>query len=271
MVDEMERDCLSRVAGPQPIAGVLSAAGAGPRNRCDGMVRGGRVAINGRIVRNPQARVDPFRDQITLDERALPLENACRYLILNKPYDVLCAFTDTEGRSTLSDYVEVPGVYAAGRLDLDSEGLLLLTSDGWLIHRLSHPRYEHPKVYLAQVERVPGAEELEALRRGVMVRGRQTSPAQAELLPNEPELPPRPVPIRYRKNVPTAWLRLVLTEGRKRQVRRMTAAVGHPTLRLVRVGIGPLELRNLEPGAWRDLTPGELQALRSMLRQPARR
>jgi len=271
MADEMERDCLSRVAGPQPIVRVLSAAGTGPRNRCDGMVRGGRVEINGRVVRNPQARADPFRDQITLDERALSLENACRYLMLNKPYDVLCAFTDPEGRPTLSDYVEIPGVYAAGRLDLDSEGLLLLTSDGWLIHRLSHPRYEHPKVYLAQVERVPSAEALDALCRGVVIKSRRTAPAQAELVADEPQLPPRPVPIRYRKNVPTAWLRLVLTEGRKRQVRRMTAAVGHPTLRLVRVGIGPLELGNLEPGVWRDLTPAELQALRKVLRQPTRR
>ena len=271
MGDDIERDCLSRVAGPQPIVRVLSAAGADPRNKCDGIVRGGRVAINGRVVRNPQTRADPFRDQITLDERPLPLENACRYLVHNKPYGVLCAFTDPEGRPTLSNYVEVPGVYAAGRLDLDSEGLLLLTSDGWLIHRLSHPRYEHPKVYLAQVERVPNAEALYALRRGVMVKGRRTAPAQAELLADEPQLPPRPVPIRYRESVPTAWLRLVLTEGRKRQVRRMTAAVGHPTLRLVRVGIGPLELGNLEPGSWRDLTPGELQALRNMLRQPSRR
>ena len=271
MVNEMERDCLSRVAGPQPIVRVLSAAGAGPRNRCDGMVRGGRVAINSRVVRNPQARADPFRDQIMLDGRALPLENACRYLVLNKPYGVLCAFTDTEGRPTLADYVKVPEVYAAGRLDLDSEGLLLLTSDGWLIHRLSHPRHEHPKGYLAQVERVPSGEALYALRRGVRVKGQRTAPAQAELLADEPQLPPRPVPIRYRESVPTAWLRLVLTEGRKRQVRRMTAAVGHPTLRLVRVGIGPLELGDLEPGSWRDLTPGELEALRNMLRQPKRR
>ncbi len=235
------------------------------------MVRGGRVAINGKVARNPQASADPFRDRITLDERALPLENACRYLILNKPYGVLCAFTDRDGRPTLADFVDMPDVYAAGRLDLDSEGLLLLTSDGWLIHRLSHPRYKHPKTYLVQVERLPGPEALDALRRGVMVKGRRTAPAGVEPLPNEPELPPRPVPIRYRENVPTAWLRLVLTEGRKRQVRRMTAAVGHPTLRLVRVGIGPLELGNLKPGAWRNLTHGELQALHSMLRQPTRR
>jgi 23S rRNA pseudouridine2457 synthase len=235
------------------------------------MVRGGRVTVNGQVVRDPQARADPFRDRITLDGRALSLDNACRYLVLNKPYGVLCAFTDPDGRPTLADFVDVPGVYSAGRLDFDSEGLLLLTSDGWLIHRLGHPRYRHPKTYVAQVERVPGAEALESLRQGVVVKGQRTAPARVELLPGEPQLPPRPVPIRHRTNVPTAWLRLVLTEGRKRQVRRMTAAVGHPTLRLMRVGIGPLSLGDLKPGAWRDLTAEELGDLRDMLRHQARR
>jgi 23S rRNA pseudouridine2457 synthase len=272
------------------------------------MVRGGRVTINGQVKRNAQTRADPFRDQIMLDGQPLPLDNACRYLLLNKPYGVLCAFTDPEGeredergerederedergeregerederedergeregererRPTLADYVDVPDVYAAGRLDLDSEGLLLLTNDGWLIHRLSHPHYSHPKTYLVQVEQVPRAEALTALRRGVLVKGRRTAPAQAEVLPDEPDLPPRPVPIRTRKTVPTAWLRMVLTEGQKRQVRRMTAAVGHPTLRLIRVGIGPLELGSLKPGEWREITPGELDALRATLGQ----
>jgi 23S rRNA pseudouridine2457 synthase len=280
------RECLSRVAGRQPIIRVLSAAEGHVRSKCAGMVRGGRVSANGQVVRNPQARADPFRDLITLDGQPISLDNACRYLLLNKPYDVLCAFTDPEreramqhegskvdaesrARRTLADYVDVPDVYAAGRLDYDSEGLLLLTSDGWLIHRLSHPRYRHPKTYLVQVERVPDDEALAALRRGVMVKGRRTSAARVELLPGEPDLPPRSKPIRHRKTVPTAWLRLVLTEGRKRQVRHMTAAVGHPTLRLVRVGIGPLELLDLQPGEWRDLTPGELDALRAML-HPAR-
>jgi 23S rRNA pseudouridine2457 synthase len=277
MTEKAERDCLSRLAGRQPILRVLSAAGVGPRARCDGIVRGGRVALNGQVTRDPQARADPFRDRIALDGQPLPLANACRYLLLNKPYGVLCAFTDPEGRPTLADAdpltgsaVDVPDVYAAGRLDLDSEGLLLLTNDGWLIHRLSHPRYHHPKTYLVQVERVPGTEALVALRTGVMVKGRRTAPAQVELLPQEPDLPPRSVPIRYRKTVPTAWLRLVLTEGRKRQARRMTAAVGHPTLRLVRVGIGPLELGSLQPGEWRELAPGELDALRAALHQRAR-
>jgi 23S rRNA pseudouridine2457 synthase len=241
------------------------------------MVRGGRVAINGQVVRDVRARADPFRDRVTVDGQPLSPERTCRYLLFNKPYGVLCAFTDpdyergeNERRPTLADYVDVPGVYAAGRLDLDSEGMLVLTNDGWLIHRLGHPRYRHPKVYLVQVERIPTAEALVALRRGVTIKGKRTAPAEAELLSKIPSLPPRAVPIRKRKTVPTAWLRLVLTEGRKRQVRHMTAAVGHPTLRLVRVGIGPLELGGLEPGEWRDLTSGELDALRAMLRAPER-
>ena len=270
MTEKAKRDCLSRMAGRQPIPGVLSAAGIGSRARCDGIVRGGRVTINGQVTRDPQARADPFRDRITLDGQNLPLDNACRYLLLHKPYGVLCAFTDPEGRPTLADYVDMPEVYAAGRLDLDSEGLVLLTNDGWLIHRLSHPRYQHPKTYLVQVERVPCTEALVALRAGVMVKGRRTAPTQVDLLPEKPDLPPRPVPIRYRKSVPTAWLRLVLTEGQKRQARRMTAAVGHPTLRLVRIGIGPLELGSLQPGEWRELDRRELDALRAALRPRAR-
>jgi 23S rRNA pseudouridine2457 synthase len=150
-------------------------------------------------------------------------------------------------------------------LDLDSEGLVLLTDDGWLIHRLSHPRYQHPKTYLVQVERVPNTKALAELRHGVAIKGRRTAPAQVELLSNAPDLPARSKPIRQRKSVPTAWLRLILTEGRKRQVRHMTAAVGHPTLRLVRVALGPLELRGLPPGQWRDLSPGELDALQAMI------
>ena len=259
-------DCLSRVAGPQQIVRVLAGAGVGPRASCAGIVRGGRVAIAGRVVRDPQARADPFRDPITLDGEPLPLDNACRYLLLNKPYGVLCAFTDKEGRPTLADYVPVPDIYPAGRLDLDSEGLVLLTDDGWLIHRLSHPRYHHPKTYLVQVEGRPEAEALQALRRGVMVKGRRTAKARVESLAAAPDLPPREVPIRYRRSVPTTWLRIVLTEGRKRQVRHMTAAVGHPTLRLVRVALGPVALGGLAPGEWQPLTPGQLDALWSAFR-----
>lgn len=180
-----------------------------------------------------------------------------RFLKLFKPYDVLTQFTDESGRATLKDFVPVPGVYPVGRLDRDSEGLLLLTDDGRLAHRLTDPRYEHPKTYLAQVEKVPGPEALEALRRGVILSDGPTRPAGAELLADEPDLPERPVPIRFRKNVPTAWIRLVLREGRNRQVRRMTAAVGHPTLRLVRVAVGPISLGGLAPGQWLDLSAEE--------------
>jgi 23S rRNA pseudouridine2457 synthase len=184
-----------------------------------------------------------------------------RYIKLFKPYDVLTQFTDAGGRATLKDLVPVPGIYPVGRLDRDSEGLLLLTDDGRLAHRLTDPRYEHPRTYLVQVERVPALEALEALRSGIELGDGPTRPVEADLLSEPPLLPDRPEPIRFRKNVPTAWLRLVLREGRNRQVRRMTAAVGHPTLRLVRVAIGPVTLDDLQPGHWRDLTPLERAGL----------
>ena len=183
-----------------------------------------------------------------------------------KPYDVLTKFTDTEGRSTLADYVSVPGVYAAGRLDRDSEGLLLLTDDKRLSTRLTDPKYAHPRTYWVQVERIPDAAALEQLRRGVEIKGGVTRPAQVRLLDAPPDLPPRPVPIRYRLNVPDCWLELTLTEGRNRQVRRMTAAVGHPTLRLVRWAIGPVTLAGLEPGTWAVLSAAEAKALRESVR-----
>jgi pseudouridine synthase len=178
-----------------------------------------------------------------------------------KPYGVLTRFTDEQGRPTLADYINLPGVYPAGRLDRDSEGLLLLTDDGGLAAQIAHPRHHAAKVYLAQVERVPDESALEALRRGVVVRAEKTRPAEVELLTAEPDLPPRPVPIRFRRNVPTAWLRLTIREGRNRQVRRMTAAVGHPTLRLMRVAIGPIDLAELAPGEWRLLAEDEVRAL----------
>jgi 23S rRNA pseudouridine2457 synthase len=187
--------------------------------------------------------------------------NRFRYLVLFKPYGVLTQFVDAAGRVTLKDFVNVPGVYPVGRLDRDSEGLLLLTDDGGLAHRLTDPRYEHPRTYLVQVERVPSQEALESLQRGIVLRDGPTRPAEAVLLDEAPALPDRAVPIRFRKSVPTAWLRLVLREGRNRQVRRMTAAVGYPTLRLVRVGIGPIELAGLEPGHWRELTRDERESL----------
>jgi 23S rRNA pseudouridine2457 synthase len=192
-----------------------------------------------------------------------------RIIILFKPYDVLSTFTDDEGRRTLAEFVALEGVYAAGRLDHDSEGLLVLTDDGDLAHRMTHPRYKLPKTYLAQVEGIPDGTALQRLRAGVVVKGEMTAPAEVELLSDEPPLPPRSTPIRERANIPTSWLRIVLREGRKRQVRHMTAAVGYPTLRLVRIAIGPLTLGILQPGEWRNLAPDELARLKQMLHQPA--
>ena len=184
-----------------------------------------------------------------------------RTLAFNKPYGVLPTFTDAKGRPTLADYVRVPGVYAAGRLDLDSEGLMLLTSDGRLTHVITDPRHQLPKVYLAQVERIPNYDALKQLSQGIVLEGKRTRPAEVQLLSHEPKLPERPVPIRFRKSVPTAWLKITLREGMNRQVRRMTAAVGHPTLRLIRIAIGAIELGDLQPGEWRELTAAELGRL----------
>jgi 23S rRNA pseudouridine2457 synthase len=147
-------------------------------------------------------------------------------------------------------------------LDQDSEGLLFLTNDGLLNARLIDPRHGHERSYWVQVEGIPTSQALESLRQGVLIQGQKTRPAQVHLLPEPPDLPPRNPPIRYRASIPTAWLQLTLREGRNRQVRRMTAAVGFPTLRLVRIRIGPLQLTGLSPGEWRDLTPDELRELR---------
>ena len=178
-----------------------------------------------------------------------------RTILFNKPFGVPSQFSDPAGEFglTLRDYVPVPEVYPVGRLDRDSEGLLLLTDDGGLQHQLTDPRFAHPKTYLAQVEGLPQKSDLEALRRGVVIQGRRTLPAEARLLTAEPPLWPRNPPIRFRKAIPTAWLEIVLREGRNRQVRRMTASVGLPTLRLVRWALGSLTVAGLAPGEWREL------------------
>jgi len=177
-----------------------------------------------------------------------------RLLMLNKPFDVLTQFNDEQGRATLKDFVGVPGVYPAGRLDRDSEGLLLLTNDGRLQAQIADPRHKLAKTYWVQVEGEPSAEQLQQLREGVQLNDGPTLPAEARLL-EQPTLWERNPPVRFRKSVPTAWLELVIREGRNRQVRRMTAAVGLPTLRLVRVRIGPWSLDGLAPGQWKDLPP----------------
>lgn len=174
-----------------------------------------------------------------------------RIILLNKPFQVLCQFTDAQGRPTLADYVPLPGVYAAGRLDYDSEGLVVLTDTGALQHRIADPRHKLAKTYWVQVEGEPTEAALRALASGVRLKDGPTLPAQARRLP-EPQLWPRVPPIRERKAIPTAWIELTLREGRNRQVRRMTAAVGFPTLRLIRVAVGPWRLEGLAPGQWRE-------------------
>ena len=179
-----------------------------------------------------------------------------RLILFNKPYGVLCQFTDAgntgAGRITLSQYIDVPGVYPAGRLDLDSEGLLLLTDDGRLQARIADPRFKMAKTYLVQVEGEPTEASMLALRRGVPLKDGPTRPAQVERIA-PPELWPRDPPVRFRKSVPDSWLKLTIREGRNRQVRRMTAAIGHPTLRLVRWSIGDWTLADIAPGAWREV------------------
>lgn len=180
------------------------------------------------------------------------------YLAFYKPYGVLSTFTDEEGRPTLKEFISVQNVYSAGRLDMDSEGLLLLTDDGSLIHRMTDPRFDHAKTYCVQVEGNVTEAALNRLRSGVTISGYQTKPAEVEQIP-EPDLPPRAKPIT--PHGPTTWLKIRLREGKKRQIRHMTAAVGLPTLRLVRVAIGSLPLGELQPGEWRYLSSDEVDAL----------
>lgn len=178
-----------------------------------------------------------------------------RLILFNKPYGVLSQFTDGEARATLSDHIALPGVYPAGRLDRDSEGLLLLTDDGRLQARIADPRFKMAKTYLVQVEGVASDEALDQLRRGVRLKDGMTLPAEAKRIP-PPDLWPRDPPVRFRKSVPDEWISLTIREGRNRQVRRMTAAVGLPTLRLVRWRIGDWTLDGLAPGEWREVRVG---------------
>ncbi len=184
--------------------------------------------------------------------RPVLLKKDLMYIIFNKPYDVLSQFTpDLPGQRTLAQFDLPEDVYPAGRLDKDSEGLLLLTNDGPLIKKLLDPAQGHERTYLVQVEGIPDEAALEKLRSGVTISGYTTRPASVELLLTPPEVPERAKPIRMRKAIPTSWLRLTLVEGKNRQVRHMTAAVGHPTLRLIRISIGELTIEGLEEGKWR--------------------
>lgn len=204
--------------------------------------------------RSPSAASAPARLNKPRVAKAPPSEP--RLIVFNKPFDVLTQFTDEGGRATLKDYLAISGVYPAGRLDRDSEGLLLLTNDGGLQARIADPKHKLAKTYWVQVDGVASEAQLQQLRTGVRLNDGLTLPAEASLL-DEPVLWPRTPPVRFRKNLPTSWLQLVIREGRNRQVRRMTAAVGLPTLRLVRVRIGPWGLDGLAPGEWREV-PAQL-------------
>ena len=186
------------------------------------------------------------------------------YILVNKPFEVLTQFTDETGRATLKDFVPIPNIYPVGRLDYDSEGLVLLTDDKALQHRLSDPKFKIEKTYWVQVDGLPTDEALEELRRGVLIKNTKTSPAKASLLEEAPQVWERSKPIRFRKEIPTSWVEIKISQGMNRQVRRMTAAVGFPTLRLIRPAIGPLQLGDLQPGEYRELTSEEVAELKRL-------
>jgi len=197
-----------------------------------------------------------------------------RLILLNKPFQVLPQFTSPDGRRCLADLLQVPGAYPAGRLDYDSEGLMVLTDFGPWQARISQPGSPFPKTYLAQVEGEPGEAALQRLRTGVELKDGRTLPARAEAVPEPAWLWPRDPPIRFRRQIPTGWIEMTLTEGRNRQVRRMTAAVGLPTLRLLRIAVGPWRVEGMAPGEWREVLRAEAEAvlgadrLRRTLRKP---
>lgn len=181
-----------------------------------------------------------------------------RYILFHKPYNVLSQFTPEDGARALNEFNLPAGVYAAGRLDKDSEGLLLLTDDGLLIEKLLNPKNEKKKTYWVLVERVPTEESLQKLRSGVKIEDYQTLPAEVRILDPQPEVPPRDPPVRFRKTVQDIWIEVKIVEGKNRQVRKMTAAIGHPTLRLIRKNIGDLSL-DLAPGEWKEISRAEIK------------
>jgi 23S rRNA pseudouridine2605 synthase len=232
---------------------ILARAGFGSRRACEELIRAGRVAVNGQVAQIGQ-KADPGHDRITLDGKPVRANRERTYVVLHKPRGVLSDEGDGTRRiQTARELVGLPGhLYPVGRLDLRSEGLLLLTDDGELTHRLTHPRYEHEKEYKALVEGHPDEETLKQWRQGVFLEGSKTAPAEVSILRREED---------------RTWLRVVLREGRKRQIRRVGAMLGHPVHQLVRVRIGPVRLEGLKPGKWRHLSEQEIEALRKLTKR----
>lgn len=242
---------------PVRLQKVLAQAGVASRRASERLIREGRVRVNGQVVTQMGVQVDPGRDEILFDGRRVVVASARQYLKLHKPAGYLSVMHDDRGRLALGDLVpDVRGVHPVGRLDRNSEGLILLTDDGPLTHRLTHPRYEHSKEYLVLVRGTPGREAMRRLREGIELEGGRTAPAKVT----------RPREVSWgRAPSGHTWLRIVLREGRKRQVRRMCEAVGHPVRRLIRVRIGPIELGDLAVGAHRPLSRAEERSLRKVI------
>ena len=235
---------------------ILSAAGVASRRTAETLILQGRVSVNGRTVTELGTRADPSRDEIRVDGRRIRTAVRLRYLLLNKPKNYVSTRRDPQGRRTVMDLLKgvCEAVYPVGRLDYDSEGLLLLTNDGDLAAALTHPRHAVERVYRVEVRGVPDGRAIAALERGVVLDGRRTAPATVRVVP----APGRPA----RERRATTVLRMTLREGRNRQIRRLCAAVGHPVVRLTRIRIGPIQDDRLRPGEMRDLTPAEVRALR---------
>ncbi|MFQ5594074.1 MAG: pseudouridine synthase [Anaerolineae bacterium] len=228
----------------------LARAGIASRRKCEEIIRQGRVAVNGQIVTELGTKVDPEQDTITVDGRRIDESEEYTYIVLHKPTGVITTSNDPWGRPSVLDLVDVETrVYPVGRLDADSEGLVLLTNDGALTHQLTHPSFEHPKEYNVLVKGRPSNPALERLRTGVRLEDGLTAPAQVDVLRREGE---------------DTWLRMILHEGRKRQIRRMSDTVGRPVRRLIRVRIGPIRLGDLAQGQWRHLSRREIDQLRKL-------